>query len=143
MGNIPVGHRFSQLSMTLLGKLESKDYAGETLCLVTRVKCLVEPLQALGELQLQAESASVLAGDVQYARLNRFFHCSNKFWAGENLADVHEEISRAVLFFKEHDHETVLNGLLIIQWVCSTLMGNKSEEFDPQNDKAVRTALNL
>lgn len=46
-GNIPVGHRFSMLAMALLGKLESKDVAGEVMSLVSRVSL---PIIARNEL---------------------------------------------------------------------------------------------
>jgi hypothetical protein len=146
MGNIPVGHRFSMVAMALLNKLESKESAGEVMCLVSRVKCLVEPLQALSDLQAQAESASLLAGDLQYARLNRFFRCSNMFWAGVNVANVNEEVSRAIPVFKEQDHSDILTGLMIFQWVFSTLLGNEAEvelKFDPEKlEKTPRIELN-
>jgi hypothetical protein len=126
--------------MALLGKFESKDVAGEVMCLVALTKCLVEPLQALNELQSRAESASLSAGDVQYACLSRFMCCSNKFWSGVNLADVNQEVSQAELFVKKQDCKVVLDILMTFQLAVSILVGNKAEnEFDLGTSEQRRT----
>ncbi|KAL3794236.1 hypothetical protein ACHAWO_006480 [Cyclotella atomus] len=111
IGNIPVGHRFSLLSMALLNKLNSQDVAGEVMYVITRVKCLVEPLQALNELQTQAALASISAGDMQLACVNRALCCVNNFWTGAKLADVNKDFRQAINFVSPtHDISNVLMG---------------------------------
>jgi hypothetical protein len=90
----------------------------------------------LNELQFQAESASLSAGDIQFACFNRFLRCSNKFWAGINLADCNEEVSHTIRFFERQDHKGILSVLMTFQSAVSILVGNKTEaEFDLENSE--------
>lgn len=132
MGNITVGHRFSLLAMALLDKHGSKDVAGEVMYMISRVKCLMEPLQSINEFQSQAELASLSAGDVQFACMNRVSRYSNKFWAGTKLAEVKEEVLQAILFVQRHEYNAVLDEMMRVEWVISMLTGIRAEsDFDP------------
>lgn len=126
MGNTPVGYRFSLLAMALLNKLELKD-TGEVMYLISRVKCLVEPLQALNELQTQAELASISGGDIQAACVNRATRCLNNFWTGAKLADVNKYSLEAIQFVKRQEYKAILVQLMPFQWVLSVLIGNEAE----------------
>ena len=127
IGNIPVGHRFSLLSMALLNKLNSQDVAGEVMYVITRVKCLVEPLQALNELQTQAALASISAGDMQLACVNRALCCVNNFWTGAKLADANKDFRQAINFVKRREYSPILVQLMTFQMVFTVLMGNGAE----------------
>ncbi|KAL3768174.1 hypothetical protein ACHAWO_006544 [Cyclotella atomus] len=127
MGNIPVGRRFSLLAMALLNKLESRDNAGEVMYLVARVSCLVEPFQAVIDLHTRAELASLVAGDVQHACINRGTRSVIKFSTGAKLEDVNRGISQALLVVKMQEFNTVLFLLMSFQWLVLTLMGNEAD----------------
>jgi predicted ATPase len=127
MGKIPVGRRFSLLAMALLNKLESKEYAGEVMYLVARVSCLVEPFQAVIDLHTRAELASLVAGDVQHACINRGTRSVIKFSTGAKLEDVNRGISQALLVVKMQEFNTVLFLLMTFQWLVLVLMGNEAD----------------
>ncbi|KAL3778031.1 hypothetical protein ACHAWO_008754 [Cyclotella atomus] len=126
MGNIPVGRRFSLLAMALLDKLKSKEYDGEVMFLVARVSCLVEPCQSIMDLHTRAEVASLVAGDVQNACINRNARSVILFWSGAKLEDVNRGISQALHFIqREFDPMSFL--LMSYQGLVLALMGNKAK----------------
>ncbi|KAL7501976.1 hypothetical protein ACHAXN_000302, partial [Cyclotella atomus] len=127
MGNIPVGRRFSLLAMALLNKLESKEYAGEVMYLVARVSCLVEPFQAVIDLHTRAELASLVAGDVQHACINRGASSVIKFWSGAKLEDVNRGLSQSLLVAKRQEFNAVSFLLMTFQRVVLVLMGNEAD----------------
>lgn len=125
IGSIKVGYRFAMLAMSLLQRPESKEVAGEVIFVVSRVKCYVEPLQALNEFQTQGQNAAISAGDVHMACTNRFYCCLNLLWSGAKLADVEEEILMTFQFAKKLAYKTNASFILSVQQTVLTLMGRE------------------
>jgi hypothetical protein len=134
--------------MTLLNKLKLKVSAGEVLFIVSEVKCLIEPLQALNEVQTQAVLESLSGGDIRFACVNRVCCCTNDFWTGAKLAGLNKNSIEAIHFIKKQEYKAVLFQLMAFQWMLSSLIGNQAEvELDvlasEQNDGNPRALIVL
>lgn len=86
LGNIRAGKRFVFLGRALLDKVPSTEpFRVGLQFLVVEMKCFVEPLQSVLDLQADAERAAVFEGDSHYACLNRLAYYMKSFWAGVHL----------------------------------------------------------
>eukprot|EP00804_Cyclotella_cryptica_P018768 CCRYP_007259-RA/>CCRYP_007259-RA protein AED:0.28 eAED:0.28 QI:0/1/0.66/1/1/1/3/2507/1005 len=138
LGSIRVGHQVTLLARSLLDKLDAIEVAGEVICVVAQMQCFVEPMQSANELHIRGESASMTAGDVHWACLNRMLHCLTLFWVGVNLSTLEEAFSKACRFMREQQHKTSLIFVLTGLRTVLTLMGSKMETLiDSELSKSV------
>ena len=85
-GDIKLGYRLALPEKSLLDKFpNTKEVEGEVLLVIAEMQCFTEPLQATQELRIQGESASISAGDIHFACINRNRYCVYLFHGGENL----------------------------------------------------------
>lgn len=127
LGNIRMGHQLALLAKSLLDRLDTKEVAGEVICVVAQIQCFVEPMQSANKLHIQGKSASMAAGDVHWACLNRLLYCTALFWTGANLFTLDETASKACQFMREQQHKTSLIFMLPGVRTILALMGRETE----------------
>ena len=121
-----MGHQLTVLAKSLLDRLGTKEVAGEVICVVAQMQCFVEPMQSASELHIQGESASMAAGDVHWACLNRLLYCTALFWTGANLPVLDETASKACRFMREQQHRTTLIFTMTMLRTILALMGREN-----------------
>ena len=127
-GNTKVGYRFSVLAKKLVELLDSKEIAGEVICVMTETQTYLQPMQASKELWIQGESAAITAGDIYFACINRLQLCSTLFWTGVKLSTVNEEFYKARRFMNEQKHQTSSFIMQAQQNTILALMGGDVED---------------
>jgi hypothetical protein len=95
LGDINRGYQYVQLALSLLGKVGSRENAGEVICIGTQVRTYLEPLQAALEHHNEGYAAAMTSGDISQATINTFCLDFLRFCAGVNLHIVRDKYAES------------------------------------------------
>jgi hypothetical protein len=123
---------FAKLAKSLVKKLGAKDEEAAVHCVLSEIKCFVEPVQACLDFFLIAQRISLSRGDIYYACTNRLQHTINCFWSGLNLDVVNKTLDDAQLFFEKQGQESSLLFVTIMQRTVRILMGTTDLNSSPR-----------
>lgn len=128
LGNVQEGNRYVKIAKKLLGRLGSKEVAGEVLALGTQITCFAEPVVAANEGHLEGYSVAMAAGDLNNALFNLILHGAGIYWNGVNLEKVRESHTKYCAMIEQHNHFTWLLNFIPSVRTVLILAGSTEEE---------------
>ena len=130
-GDISSGYRYVKLALSLLDKV-GRESAGEVICFATQVKIFVEPIQAALEYHEDGYTASMAAGDVFNAMVNKILKTSCIYVAGAKLQTLRDEHEIMMRLAKENNHLIFLVQMKQVQRDVLRLIGSDEEVTIPE-----------
>jgi predicted ATPase len=130
-GDISSGYRYVKLALSLLDKV-GRESAGEVICFATQVKIFVEPIQAALEYHEDGYTASMAAGDVFNAMVNKILKTSCIYVAGVKLQTLRDDHEIMMRLAKENNHLIFLVQMKQVQRGVLRLIGSDEEVTIPE-----------
>jgi len=136
-GDISEGYHYVKLALSLLDIVGSRESAGEVICIATQVIAFVEPLQAALERHNEGYAASLAAGDVFNAMLNRSLLNQGNYISGVKLQTMREEYAKTVRMLEANKNLILLTQIKQAQRDVFRLIGSDEQVTIPEEEALI------
>jgi predicted ATPase len=136
-GDISEGYNYVKLALSLLDRVGSRESAGEVICIATQVMAFVEPLQAALQRHNEGYAASLAAGDVFNAMLNRSLMTQGNYISGVKLQTLREEYAQTVRMLEANKNLILLAQIKHAQRDVLRLIGSDEHVTIPQEENLI------
>ncbi|MCP4131101.1 MAG: AAA family ATPase [bacterium] len=123
-GNINAGYKYGELALNLVEKFNIKKTKSRVWCIVwSMVNHWKRPLRDSLQPLLEAYTAGLETGDLEFAALSINLYCLYLFNSGAELAGVEKEIAKYAETIRKLHQDTTLNYHLMLHQVILNVRG--------------------
>ncbi|MBD0350919.1 MAG: serine/threonine-protein kinase PknK, partial [Flavisolibacter sp.] len=127
LGNIEIGSRLGKISMEVLNKFYSENYKVKVLFTLNNfIRHWKEPLRDVVDPLLESYHLGLKVGDLVGGTWSAYYRLLNKFYYGENLVNLEEEINIYTSVFAQYKQQAALDRTNLLLQLVLNLRGKNT-----------------